>query len=150
MMMPWLILALLAQQPPIAVSDSPPPIIAVPSVPGSPVLIPYPAAPPAPMPPSPVIVRGPQPRTPLQQLIRPADYPASALAAGEEGWTEFKLDVGANGRVTGCMITASSGSSALDSATCRILRARARFTPAVDSNGMPAAARFDDEVGWSR
>jgi len=148
-MSPWSVLALLAaQQPPIAVSNSPPPaIVSVPVAP-PPILVPYPVASPAPMPPRPVIVAGPEPRKPMQELIGPDDYPASALAQRAEGWVDFTLEVGANGRVTGCTITFSSGSSALDSATCRILRSRARFTPARDSNGMPVAAPYDDELGW--
>ena len=39
--------------------------------------------------------------------------------------------------MTDCSVTSSSGSSALDQATCRILRSRARFTPARDSSGNP-------------
>ena len=141
----WSILALLAQQPPIAVTNSPPPpIVSVPYVPGTPVLV----APPPPRPPLPVVVAGPQPRKPMQQLIGPEDYPASARAVKAEGWVDFILEVGANGRVTGCTITYSSGSTALDSATCRLLRSRARFTPARDSNGMPAASMYDDEIEW--
>src|SRR5687768_17123110 len=71
------------RQPPVIVTDSPPPIVAVPHVPGTPVFIPYPLAPPAPPPPR-VIVRAPQPRTPLQQLISANDYPASALRMGAQ------------------------------------------------------------------
>ena len=40
--------------------------------------------------------------------------------------------IGTDGRVTACSVTSSSGSSALDDATCRIMRSRARFTPARD------------------
>jgi protein TonB len=74
----------------------------------------------------------------LAGLINPEDYPASAQRAEEQGTVRVRLDVGANGRVTSCTVSSSSGSSALDAATCRILRSRARFTPARDSNGNPA------------
>ncbi|MBA3525824.1 MAG: TonB family protein [Sphingomonas sp.] len=57
----------------------------------------------------------------------------TALARREQGRVEFRLDVGENGRVTGCTITRSSGSRWLDSTTCRILRSRARYTPARNS-----------------
>lgn len=144
-----ILLALLAQQPPVVVTDSPPPpIVAVPHVPGTPVLVPHPLTPPAPPPPRAAIVRAPQPRTPLQQLISADDYPGSALRQGHQGRVAFILDVGADGRVHGCTITGSSGSSALDNATCAIMRRRARFTPAIDSNGMPAAGRVGDEIEW--
>ena len=135
------------RQPPVMVTDSPPPIVAVPSFPSAPVhVLPPPALGPAP--PMPVIVRPPQPRTPVQQLVSVNDYPPSALAQRHEGRVAFILDVGPDGRVHGCTITRSSGSSALDSTTCMIMRRRSRFTPAADSNGMPAAGRVADEVEW--
>ena len=139
--------SVLPQQPPVIVTDSPPPIVAAPSVPGTPVLVPHPISPPAPPPPR-AVLRPPQPRTALQALISANDYPASALRMGAHGRVRFILDVGPDGRVHGCMITRSSGSSALDSTTCALRRRRARFTPAVDSNGMPAAGRVRDQIEW--
>jgi protein TonB len=84
----------------------------------------------------------------LQSLFSTDDYPASALRSGEQGTTGFRLSVGANGRVTDCQITASSGSSALDSATCRLLRTRARFTPAIDSNGNATSDSVSSRIRW--
>lgn len=94
------------------------------------------------------IDRPPVPQVPLPQLVSAADYPASALAARERGRVGFRLDVGPHGRVTACAITRSSGSAALDSTTCRLLRARARFAPAIASDGRPVAASFSDVLGW--
>ena len=82
----------------------------------------------------------------LANLFSDEDYPAAALAAREQGSSSFTLDVGANGRVAGCTITRSSGSAALDSTTCRLLRSRARFTPAVDASGATVADR--SPAGW--
>ncbi len=84
----------------------------------------------------------------LASLISDADYPASALANREEGRAGFTLNVLANGRVGGCLITRSTGSSALDHATCAILARRARFTPARDSNGNPAAGTVSGSLVW--
>lgn len=148
----WIALALLVQSPPVAVTNSPPPpIVAVPPNPAPPVYaIPEAAVPPGPpMPPPAIIVRQPQARTPLRQLISPEDYPASALAQKEEGRVAFLLDVGPDGRVYGCTIGHSSGSAALDSATCMIMRRRARFTPAIDSHGMQSAARVSSSFEWT-
>jgi periplasmic protein TonB len=135
------LLVLLAQsaQPPVAVADSPPPVIA------PPVIVLPPAPPP---PPAARLLRPPLPRHQPQSLIMPDDYPASALAAKQEGKVGFTLDVGPDGRVHGCTITRSSGSSVLDSVTCSIMRRRGRFTPAVDSNGQPVAGRVRYEVEW--
>jgi protein TonB len=129
------------------VQDSPPPIVSVPSPP-PPTFRMVPAPPPGPPPPLPVIADPPRAKTPLQALISLDDYPMSALARREQGRVEFRLDIGANGRVLGCAITRSSGSTALDSTTCRILRSRARYTPARDSNGMPVGYPVEDAVEW--
>jgi protein TonB len=81
-------------------------------------------------------------------LIDAGDYPGSALRAGEQGTVHFTLDIGPNGRVTACTIEASSGSSALDSVTCRIMQSRARFTPARDPEGVAIADKYRGQVAW--
>jgi len=78
-------------------------------------------------------------RANLASYVTDSDYPASAVERGEQGTVRFTLAIGADGRVTGCTVTGSSGSAVLDSTTCRIMRSRARFTPARDSNGNPTA-----------
>jgi periplasmic protein TonB len=70
-------------------------------------------------------------------LFSADDYPASAQSAGAEGTAQATLTISPEGRVVGCNLIRSSGNSALDSATCNILRRRAKFTPARDSNGNP-------------
>lgn len=89
-----------------------------------------------------------QPRANLSSLVSTEDYPVAALRAGEQGTVQVKLAVGTNGRVTNCMVTSTSGSSALDSATCRLLTSRARFTPARDSAGSPVAAEVIHRQSW--
>jgi protein TonB len=136
------VLALIAQSPPL-VAVTPVPAPRVQAVPPSQT-----HAAPAPPVPLPRTTRLPQPRTPVQSLITFDDYPASALRNGEQGRVGFTLGVSADGRAEQCVITRSSGSAALDSSTCRLLRARARFTPALDSNGNPAPALAHGEVEW--
>jgi len=85
---------------------------------------------------------------PIAAYFAAADYPPSALSAGERGIAYFRLVIDPNGRVAGCTITASSGSAALDSATCRIVRSRARFTPALDLTGQPASDSYADRIRW--
>jgi protein TonB len=84
----------------------------------------------------------------IAAYIHELDYPAAALQARQSGTVRFSLDVGPDGRVTGCTITRSSGSSLLDASTCRLIRARARFSPAIDSNGNPAPSRIDQQFTW--
>lgn len=138
--------ALAVQDVPVAVVNSPPPPVVI--VPGPPFPKAAPMPMPMPMPEDARIVRGPVARAKLQDLVSQLDYPQSALAAREDGRVGVVLDVAENGRVTACTVRRSSGSRALDATTCRILRARARFSPATDSNGMPRAGRIEDVVEW--
>jgi TonB family protein len=82
-------------------------------------------------------------------LIRPDDYPASAQVNREQGLVRFRLTVGTTGQVVGCEVLQSSGSSALDSATCNIMRRRAKFTPARSATGKPVEGFVEEQVRWS-
>ena len=104
------------------------------------------AQPPSAAPPAPAGPRGP--RGNPRGYFTNDDYPASALRAEEEGTTSFRLDIGPDGRVAECTVTGSSGSAALDAATCRILRARARYAPARDAAGNPIAGRDHGRIAW--
>jgi protein TonB len=103
---------------------------------------------PPPPPPPPHVVQPARARANLGSYVNDDDYPASALAANQEGTTGFRLSVGPDGRVTDCSITSSSGSSALDQQTCRIMRSRARFTPAHDQNGNPTSDSTSASITW--
>lgn len=84
----------------------------------------------------------------LGDHVSDADYPAAALRAEEEGTTRFRLTVAPNGRVSACTVTQSSGSRVLDTATCRIMERRARFTPARDSDGKPTGDTVSSAIRW--
>ena len=103
----------------------------------------------SPSPSAPRIVAPAQARGDPQAWIGGTDYPVSALSANEQGTVRYVLDIGADGRVHGCRVTRSSGSTSLDSTTCRIMTRRGRFTPARDSNGNPAPSQEVQAVAWS-
>jgi protein TonB len=84
----------------------------------------------------------------LASLIRNGDYPEAADKAMEQGFVHFELDVGANGRVTACRVTGSSGSASLDAATCTIMVKRARFVPARDAGGAATSGTVRSRIGW--
>ena len=117
-----------APPPPITTVTAPPPTI-------PPVVTPPPAPPPPPPPHKTVSAQSA--KGDLRTLFSADDYPASAQAAGAEGTAQATLTIGPQGQVVGCNLTRSTGNGALDSATCNILRRRAKFTPARDSNGQP-------------
>jgi periplasmic protein TonB len=106
-----------------------------------------PPAPPAP-PPPPRTVEPARARANLSSYVSNDDYPPSALRANEEGTTGFRLTVGPDGRVTACTVTSSSGSTALDNTTCRLMRSRARFTPARDNNNQPTTDSASGRIRW--
>jgi TonB family protein len=87
-------------------------------------------------------------RQPLAYYFSADDYPAQALRDEAQGRTGFRLVVGPDGRVTGCTVTSSSGSEHLDAATCRIIRARARYYPARDAKGRPIVGFDSGGVTW--
>jgi len=122
-----------------------PPMVAVPSPPA--LSIAPPRAPPAPPPSSWFIPGGPRPLR-RGSWFTTDDYPAAAMRNEEEGTVVVRLDVTAAGRVGGCTILSSSGSSSLDAATCRIFRARARFEPARARHAEAVASTHVDRVRW--
>jgi protein TonB len=107
---------------------------------------PAPASPPPPLPPGfrPPVLTGAD----LQSYFHPDDFPAAALMAAQEGIVSVRLTVGPNGRVSDCAVTGSSGSAALDQATCRILRSRARYAPARDAAGAAISGTDRGRILW--
>lgn len=92
-----------------------------------------------------------QPARPLVELytlLTPNDYPAAARRYDEQGQTSVALTIDEAGRVASCTVRTSSGSEALDAATCRLLTSRARFTPARDARGRAAPGSFDTAIRW--
>jgi TonB family protein len=87
-------------------------------------------------------------RANLSAYFSTDDYPAAALRDNAQGTTGFRLTIAPNGRVTNCAVTSSSGSAALDQATCRILRSRARYTPTRDPDGNPTGGTDSGRVTW--
>jgi TonB family protein len=81
-------------------------------------------------------------------LFRPEDYPAGAAARGAQGTVEARLTIGPDGLVQSCTVTGSAGDAELDAATCTVLQARARYTPARDSRGQPVSDTATVRIGW--
>ena len=128
------------EQPPPP-EEPPPPPKDMPKVPPPPVTPPPLVQMQAPPPPRKVQSAAPA-RGDVRTLFSGDDYPASAQAAGAEGTAQAQLTIGPNGAVTGCNLIRSTGNGALDSATCNILRRRAKFTPAKDSEGNPTSDTY--------
>ncbi|WP_443971050.1 energy transducer TonB [Sphingobium sp. CR28] len=76
------------------------------------------------------------------------DYPAEALATSAEGTVGMKFDIDATGKVTFCAVTQTSGSAALDETSCRLMKERGHFTPALDKTGKPVSSQGTRNVTW--
>lgn len=137
-----------APPPPISVATSPPQIVTQVNIPPpAPVvrqIVPAPVAPPPPR----VQPKNPEPRGRPGDWANANDYPSRALREEREGVTRFSVQVGADGRVTSCQVTGSSGHADLDDTTCKLITRRARFRPATDGNGDPTTGSWASAVRW--
>jgi protein TonB len=133
--------------PPTPTATSEPTIVNPPPLPPGPVEIA--SIDPPHVPPPPRLTFEPaRARGDLHSYVSNADYPDAAIRNEEQGTTRFRLLVGPDGRVSDCTITGSSGSSALDNATCSVMKKRARFTPARDSSGNPTTDVVANSIRW--
>ena len=76
--------------------------------------------------------------------LRNSDYPRAAVRARAQGDVIATLLIDRDGLVAACRVVRSSGSADLDATTCRLVRERFRYRPALDAQGRPVP----DEVGW--
>ena len=91
---------------------------------------------------------GPAPNNGPAGWVTTNDYPLRALQRGWEGDVHYALEVGTDGRVDDCRVVNTSGRSVLDVAACRRLKQRARFDPAMNSDGEAIAGTFTGTVSW--
>ena len=77
-----------------------------------------------------------------------SQYPARALAAGEQGPVRFRAEVGERGNVLSCKVTEGSGFKRLDRETCDLIVDHASFKPTLDQAGTARAAVHDGIVNW--
>ncbi|PZU12928.1 MAG: energy transducer TonB, partial [Sphingobium sp.] len=130
-----------APAPPIQTVRTPPPVF-------NPVPVAAPPPPPPAPPPPPQAATRAAPRGSPGSWVSDADYPSRAQREERSGTAGFRLEIGADGRVTNCTITSSTGHPDLDEATCRLLPKRARFKPAVGSDGQPMADTYNGRITW--
>jgi protein TonB len=136
----------------VEVDDRPAPFVPDPYIqPGPERVIAEPSPPPPPPPspaPEPKKIQPARAKANLGSYVSDADYPDAAMRGEEQGTTRFRLTVGPDGRVQQCAVTGSSGSSSLDATTCRLMKSRARFTPARDSSGGTTGDTVNSSIRW--
>lgn len=76
------------------------------------------------------------------------DYPTRDIRQGNEGTAIFLLAITADGKVSDCQITRSTGYAGLDQATCSKISQRARFDPARNESGQRVPGTYTGSITW--
>lgn len=90
--------------------------------------------------------RASEPRNSPGDWLRSSDYPRDLIQKGMEGVVDFRLTVDANGVATNCHIESSNRPQMFDDIVCLALLQRARFNPALDSEGERVASYYTNRV----
>jgi TonB family protein len=77
-----------------------------------------------------------------------SQYPARALAAGEQGSVGFNVTLDRDGYATACEVTHSSGFPRLDSETCELILSRAEFKGIRGADGRKTNTITQGVVNW--
>ena len=80
--------------------------------------------------------------------ITPDDIPHENYPSQGSGRTEVSFDIGTDGSVVTCGVTASSGTPELDQRLCSLISKRAAFLPAIDGAGAARVAHATTAVTW--
>ena len=84
----------------------------------------------------------------LRGRLKFTDLPRSVRDAEIGGTVGVRYRVLVDGHVGDCAITASSGNSELDDATCRLIEQRFRFDPSRDADGRPVRSMITERHSW--
>lgn len=90
----------------------------------------------------------PEPIGNFSNFFKPDDYPENLLMDGVQGSVGVVIDVDSQGLATNCRIVETSGTDGLDQATCKALRKRAKFKPALSHTGAAMASLTYWRVNW--
>ena len=119
---------------PAAITNTPRP----PPAPPKPVVVAPPPPPPPPPPPTP-------PTATTSHAVTADDYPPVSIRLQEQGKVAIKYTISAEGTVSECAVTGSSGKPRLDDAACTMVKKRWKFKPATQ-DGKPVAVSVPAEV----
>jgi len=89
-----------------------------------------------------------KPRNNPQDWVTTEDYRSNWIRQEMTGRARFRLEIAADGRVTGCEVTATTGHAALDQATCSLITRRARFQPGRGMEGEPVPSSYAGTIDW--
>jgi protein TonB len=84
----------------------------------------------------------------IKGRIKDSDYPKAEAEAGVGGTVSVRYAVETSGRATGCIVTRSSGSAALDAVTCRLVEDRFRYRPSMTPEGRAVRSIIIENHHW--
>lgn len=88
------------------------------------------------------------PEAPLIRYFNFTDYPMQAIRREEQGTVSAVLLIDETGAIRDCMVQQTSGVAALDAQTCMVIKSRAKFRPAIGTDGKPARSSFTQRIRW--
>jgi TonB family protein len=86
---------------------------------------------------------------PCDLLVCDSDYPPGARRRGVEAEIVYHVLVTAQGQPKSCRISMPTSAEDLNKATCAVVMARARFTPARDSSGADRSSVYSGIMRWT-
>ncbi len=89
-----------------------------------------------------------RPKQPLRQFFSRGTFPTLALQSGNTGTVGVSLMIDEAGKVRDCMVEETSGFATLDSTSCYVISSRARFEPAVGTDGKSAKSAYFQRIHW--
>ena len=88
------------------------------------------------------------PKQPLASYFSTNDYPAVAVRSEATGTVAMVTLIDETGKVASCMVTQTSGYASLDAQSCAIISGRAKFDPALGTDGKPAKSGAIQRIRW--
>jgi protein TonB len=92
---------------------------------------------------------GGRPAARVRGGFTPRDYSRIAGPQLLQGTVHVRYTIQADGHVTNCAVTKSSGHFRLDRATCEAIEDRFRYRPALDTGGRPVVSTKNTSFAWS-
>ncbi len=89
------------------------------------------------------------PKASLFSYFTADDYPDVAMRGDDTGTVTLAMLIDEAGKIADCTIVATSGVAVLDSQSCAVLQERAKFTPAVGSDGKPVKSATTQRIQWA-
>ncbi len=88
------------------------------------------------------------PAIPRGTWVSREDYPSEAVLNEISGTATMVLSVNAAGRVENCRVVVSTKFEPLDQASCKALRERAKYTPALSASGEAVSSTVIERIRW--